>query len=175
MISSNTITLIFKGREKEAPFFQVLSLSGGIQIAYLISIEQISYEDPKARSTTSIFFIAFGFLVFCFCWVFWWDRDLNSGLHTGKTGALLLEPHLQSIILLSEFYHNRDLEKWSKIIKLGCSLENYKLLNCGHVYIMIFGNHLKHTIFLNLIGLIFSCYERHMLYENIHNMKDITF
>jgi hypothetical protein len=28
---------------------------------------------------------------------FWWDWDLNSGLCVYKVGALLLEPHLQSI------------------------------------------------------------------------------
>jgi hypothetical protein len=30
---------------------------------------------------------------------FWWDWGLNSGLCAGKAGALLLEPHLQSILL----------------------------------------------------------------------------
>jgi hypothetical protein len=30
---------------------------------------------------------------------FWWDWSLNSELHTCKTGALPLEPHLQSLLL----------------------------------------------------------------------------
>jgi hypothetical protein len=30
---------------------------------------------------------------------FWWDWGLNSGLHACKGGTLLLEPHLQSILL----------------------------------------------------------------------------
>jgi hypothetical protein len=30
---------------------------------------------------------------------FWWDWSLNSGLHTCKTGAVPLKPHLQSILL----------------------------------------------------------------------------
>jgi hypothetical protein len=30
---------------------------------------------------------------------FWWDWALNSGLCTCKAGALLLKPHLQSILL----------------------------------------------------------------------------
>jgi hypothetical protein len=29
----------------------------------------------------------------------WWDWGLNSQLHTCKAGALLLKPHLQSILL----------------------------------------------------------------------------
>jgi hypothetical protein len=29
----------------------------------------------------------------------WWDWGLNSGLHTCKAGALLLQPHLQFILL----------------------------------------------------------------------------
>jgi hypothetical protein len=29
----------------------------------------------------------------------WWNWGLNSGLHACKTGALLLEPHLQPILL----------------------------------------------------------------------------
>jgi hypothetical protein len=30
---------------------------------------------------------------------FWWDWGLKSGIHTYKAGILLLEPHLQSILL----------------------------------------------------------------------------
>jgi hypothetical protein len=30
---------------------------------------------------------------------FWWDWDLNSGFFTCKAGALLLESHIQSILL----------------------------------------------------------------------------
>jgi hypothetical protein len=30
---------------------------------------------------------------------FWWDWDLNSGLCASKPGVLLLEPHLQPILL----------------------------------------------------------------------------
>jgi hypothetical protein len=33
------------------------------------------------------------------CFVFWWDWGLNSGLHIHKASVLLLEPHLQSILL----------------------------------------------------------------------------
>jgi hypothetical protein len=36
---------------------------------------------------------------FSYVFFFWWDWDLNSGLHTCKAGAPLLEPHLQSIFL----------------------------------------------------------------------------
>jgi hypothetical protein len=34
-----------------------------------------------------------------FFFFFWWDCGLNSGLRTCKAGALLLEPHLQTILL----------------------------------------------------------------------------
>jgi hypothetical protein len=36
-------------------------------------------------------------------WIFpplWWDQDLNSGLCACKAGAILLEPHVQSIFSL---------------------------------------------------------------------------
>jgi hypothetical protein len=38
----------------------------------------------------------FWFLFFSF---FGWEWNLNSGLYTYKAGALLLEPHVQSILL----------------------------------------------------------------------------
>jgi hypothetical protein len=31
-----------------------------------------------------------------------WDWSLNTGFHACKVGALLLEPHLQSILLFSQ-------------------------------------------------------------------------
>jgi hypothetical protein len=37
--------------------------------------------------------------VFCVVVLFWWGWGLNSGLCGCKAGALLLEPHLQSILL----------------------------------------------------------------------------
>jgi hypothetical protein len=37
---------------------------------------------------------------FCFVLWFWWEWDLNSGLHICKAGVLLLEPHLQSFTTL---------------------------------------------------------------------------
>jgi hypothetical protein len=33
------------------------------------------------------------------CVCVWWDWGLNSGLRVCKAGTLLLEPHLQSILL----------------------------------------------------------------------------
>jgi hypothetical protein len=39
------------------------------------------------------------FTILIFYLFFWWDWGLTSGLHTCKVGTLLLEPHLQSILL----------------------------------------------------------------------------
>jgi hypothetical protein len=39
------------------------------------------------------------FLIYLFIYFFWWDWSLNSVLCTCKAGALLLEPHLKSILL----------------------------------------------------------------------------
>jgi hypothetical protein len=43
-------------------------------------------------------FFALFFVFFC-SFVCWWDLGLNTGLHTCKTGTLLIEPHLQVFLL----------------------------------------------------------------------------
>jgi hypothetical protein len=45
-----------------------------------------------------IFSTKFLFIYFIYLF-FWWDWGLNSGLHAYKEGALLLEPHLWSVLL----------------------------------------------------------------------------
>jgi hypothetical protein len=50
----------------------------------------VSHRHPEHGSS---------FFSFLFCW----DRGLNSGLHACKAGALLLQPHLQSILLYGCF------------------------------------------------------------------------
>jgi hypothetical protein len=58
---------------------------------------------------------------------FWWDRGLNSGLHTCKAGVLLLESHLQSTLLW--LFWRWGLENYLSGLASNLNPPNLSLLN----------------------------------------------
>jgi hypothetical protein len=52
----------------------------------------------SARRETEVSLPRSGLVLICIFFFFWWNLGLNSELRVCKTGALLLEPHFQSIL-----------------------------------------------------------------------------
>jgi hypothetical protein len=97
---------------------------------------------------------------------FWWECGLNSELHTGKVGALLLKPYLQSIFLiilktgsvnyLPRLSWNQDPPDLSLLSSSPCSIigVSHQLSVCGSRYFWLYlsGLVLEMTFLRDLLG-----------------------